>query len=971
MTASLHTLGAGASAGAYYTNDPYRETQNRDEYYAKDGGGQWRTNAGSLVRDGAAIDLASFQDLCAGRDPRSGRSLVRGAGEGHRAGWDVCLTTPKTFSILWANGGVDQRAQLEAIHAAAVTQALDFLREEGLVEVRLGAGGHLREQPTDLMVGRFNHYTTRDGDPNCHTHCVLMNIARCADGKYRTLEPTKLFDWQKVVGSAFRVALAEGLSREFDLALRSAGQGQFEIRGIPDTVIAAFSKRSAAIEAAIGGDRASASGSQKEVAALSTRGAKADLPTGAELEQRWRQELAAFDLDPWAAVREASRSRSADQDRVYVPEQDLRHEPDFDPPEIAGDTPVARAASTLFRHQNVLDRKSLIERALNEASLQGIGIAAVRAEMTALEEQGQLIRLDPSDGQACWTTSGIAAAEAALLRAADRPEARSLFRPEALTAAIEAASELSAEQREAVIHVAGPDAGGVSVMEAGAGTGKTTSARVVVEAARASGLTVIGLAPSWKAAEELAASTGIETFAIAKWRHDLEHGRIPPLDGNTLVLCDEAGMVGTRDMGFVLRSVAAAPNGGARAILLGDRRQLAAVPGGSALRAVVDVLGRHATLTEVRRQGVPWQRAASILMARGEVEAGLRAYARHERIELVSGTTEAQEQVIALWTAARERYGNSEVLIVTRRNRDAAALNTAARTVLRAEGQITGPDVEVRARDRENKPTTLNLATGDKIRFGEGIRRHGIRNSTRGTIEAIGADERGELRIALRLEDGRRIEDAYVALVRDSVPGRLAAPTLPRITLATAGTAYSVQGRTASACVYYGGTASDARELYVGLTRHRHDAWLVVERNRLELAVRSRGSDLRMVPSTAELHERLFVEARRYTEKVNVVDHVEDRVAFVRSGAILPARAEVRLDVERGFQAGRLLRAVLQELAAVPGLTGRALVRLLRATERSITRRLQDRRDPSQSIDENRVSYRPEASRPSAPEISR
>lgn len=63
-------------------------------------------------------------------------------------------------------------------------------------------------------------------------------------------------------------------------------------------------------------------------------------------------------------------------------------------------------------------------------------------------------------------------------------------------------------------------------------------------------------------------------------------------------------MVGTRDMAFVLDSVASAPNGGARAILLGDRRQLAAVPGGSALRVIVDVLGRHATLTEVRCQVV-------------------------------------------------------------------------------------------------------------------------------------------------------------------------------------------------------------------------------------------------------------------------------------------------------------------------------------------------------------------------------
>jgi plastocyanin len=323
-------------------------------------------------------------------------------------------------------------------------------------------------------------------------------------------------------------------------------------------------------------------------------------------------------------------------------------------------------------------------------------------------------------------------------------------------------------------------------------------------------------------------------------------------------------------------------------------------------------------------------------MASGEVEAGLRAYARHERIDLVSGTGPAQDRAIALWTQARARYGNDDVLIVTRRNRDAAVLNTAARAVLRAEGQITGVDITVRSRDRENQPATLDLAVGDKIRFGEGIRQHGIRNGTRASVEAIGPDAHGTLRLTVRLDEGRVVEDAYAAFVRDRIPGRRKAPTLPRISLAYAGTAYSVQGRTASACVYFGATVSDARELYVGLTRHRNDAWLVVERDRLEAAVRNRASDARMVPSTAELHERLFVEARRYSEKVNVVDHVEDRTAFVRTGTIPAPSEDVRLDVQRGFAAGRAFRAVMQEISVAPALMLRQLARLGQQTRKRL-----------------------------------
>ncbi len=670
MTASLHALGLGASAGNYYTNDPYRETQNRDDYYARDGGGVWWSPTNTVVRHDAPIDVASFRDLCAGRDPRTGGDLVRGAGEGHRGGWDVTVTSPKSFSILWAGAGPDLRSQLEQLQAAAVDEALRFLVEERLVEVRLGAGGRIKQPATGLVVGRFSHFTSRAGDPNVHTHCVIMNAAASRDGKIRTLETYRLHSHCHLLGVAYRVALSMRLARQFGFEARPAGRGQFEIRGVPQFAIDTFSKRSRELEAALAGSRAGSSSAQKEIAALSTRGAKLDLPTGPELEARWRRELEALGVDPWDAAHLPERDHTVDQHRA--PEMP------FDPPEIEGSTPVALAASTLFRHETVIDRISLLQQSLIEASLQSISIAAVREEMAALERDGTLLRLPSSPDSPRWTTPALARVEAALLRAADRPEVPSRFRPDALAAALAAAPQLSAEQRTAVEHVAAP--GGVAVIEAGAGTGKTTTAKVIVDAATRSGLKVVGLAPSWVAADELGASTGIPAQAIAKWRHDLSQGRAAPLDADTLVILDEAGMVGTRDMESVLT---AAANAGARFVCLGDRRQLQAVSGASPLRAVVDTLGRHSTIGEVRRQIEPWQRGASVLMARGEVEHGLRAYGRHGRIALVSGATAAQERVITLWSEARARHGDDEVIIATRENRDAMTLNAAARSVLR------------------------------------------------------------------------------------------------------------------------------------------------------------------------------------------------------------------------------------------------------------------------------------------------
>ncbi|MFC7661996.1 AAA family ATPase [Methylorubrum suomiense] len=133
--------------------------------------------------------------------------------------------------------------------------------------------------------------------------------------------------------------------------------------------------------------------------------------------------------------------------------------------------------------------------------------------------------------------------------------------------------------------VAGSD--GVSILEAGAGTGKTTTAQALVLAATRSKLRVIGLAPSWVAADELARSAGIPAQAIARWRYafakeqaetrtDPAGARTASLDRDTLVLIDEAGMVSTRDLEAVL---SAARQAGAKVVLIGDRRQLASVGG--------------------------------------------------------------------------------------------------------------------------------------------------------------------------------------------------------------------------------------------------------------------------------------------------------------------------------------------------------------------------------------------------------
>lgn len=945
MTASPHRLGAGPEAGNYYTNDSAREARpdRRDEYYAKDGDGVWWSTGETIVRSGAAIDRQSFRDLCAGIDPRTGNALVRGAGASHNAGTDIAMTPGKSVSVLWMAGYPRQREIIESAHRKAVSRALQLIVDEEMVVVRSGAGGTIRHNPADLIVGRFDHFTTREGDPNLHTHCVVMNVAgapaEALSGRYRykhlTTDPEQVFKLQRLIGAAYRAELAAELAQHLSVGFREAGQGQWEIAGISQELLDRFSKRSAQIEDYAG---LGASPAQREIAALATRKGKEQVPTGDELEARWRAELAAPAVDPWQQV----RAPTSEIERIAT-------EPEIDPLAFPGEGPVARAASELFRHESVIERKDLLQRALELAGLAGLSPDTVAAELVALQDDGRLLRLDDEARPRRWTTPAIAACEAAMLRAAERPDERDWLAEAAVDAALEAAPHLSGEQRDAVRSAATRD--GVVLIEAGAGTGKTTTAQALVDAAHRSGLKVVGLSPSWVAADELAASTGIAAQAIARWRHDWAHDGGAPLDDRTLVILDEAGMVGTRDMEAVLT---AARDAGSKVALVGDRRQLASVAGASALRAVADMISRSAAMTEVRRQEVDWQKAATVVMARGDSEAGLRAYAMHDRLELVSGSEAAQQRTIAAWRELRQVHGD-DVLIVTRRNDDAADLNRKAREVLKLDGRL-GPDaIALPSIDRADKPVNLALAIGDRLRFGETLPQHGIRNGNRATVRAIVLTESETPRVTLDLDDGRRVEGKWHELAREPRYGRKRTP--PRIVHSYAGTAHSVQGRSAAASVVHIARETDAREVYVSLSRHRHDTRIIVERDRLDALCRQRQADPRLPASDVAIQERLFAEAARYRDKANVIEHVADREAFLRRGDLRLLREE-RSRMTGALTAARLLRDALRWLRgasqslsrlgmalsvqrddAVQAKTGKALVRRIEGILRPDRRR--------------------------------
>jgi hypothetical protein len=141
------------------------------------------------------------------------------------------------------------------------------------------------------------------------------------------------------------------------------------------------------------------------------------------------------------------------------------------------------------------------------------------------------------------------------------------------------------------------------------------------------------------------------------------------------------------------------------------------------------------------------------------------------------------------------------------------------------------------------------------------------------------------------------IDSAWGNLARQ-LPG-LRKTSSPKISHAYAGTAHSAQGRTAAAAVLYVGRKTDAREIYVGLTRHKQEAHVVVEAERLDAACRQRQEDSRLMPTRTAIMERLFAEAGQYRAKSNVVDYVRDRAGFIATGSIELHEPEQRWSLRR------------------------------------------------------------------------
>lgn len=512
----------------------------------------------------------------------------------------------------------------------------------------------------------------------------------------------------------------------------------------------------------------------------------------------------------------------------------------------------ALALDAITQQQSTFSRRDMALFAHRHSD----GVEQFNAVKNALESSPGLVELG-SDGRGMerFTTRGMIVAEQRLHAAAERMAERERHairdrdRDIALARAEANSLRLSGEQQDALSHIT--DGQDLALVIGHAGTGKSAMLGVAREAWEAAGYRVRGAALSGIAAENLESGSGIVSRTIASLEHGWQQGR-DLLSVDDVLIIDEAGMIGTRQLERVLSHAAEA---GAKIVLVGDPQQLQAIEAGAALRSLYE---RHGgvEIGDVRRQRDDWQRDATRDLATARIGDALEAYRAHGMVHEAASREHAREDLIERWDRERQAQPDQSRIILTHTNDEVRILNEAARERMRAAGDLGD---EVRATvDRGIR----HFASGDRVMFLQNERGLGVKNGTLGTIEKV--DTRA---MTVRTDDGRFVAFDF--------------KDYDRIDHGYAATIHKAQGMTVDRTHVLATPGMDAHGAYVALSRHRdgvdlhygNDDFANADRLARTLS-RDRAKDMASDYETVD-PARLYAERRGITFKQRVADIIK------------------------------------------------------------------------------------------------
>ena len=809
---SIGAVASAAQGASYY---------ERDGYYAKDDpehreASAWFGKGSEALGLSGPVDPGTFRAILEGKVPDgSGTELGKRGRDGeitHRPGRDLTFSAPKSVSIVALVGG---DGRIVDVHDRAVQATLAWV-EKNAVETRMrdpGTGRMVRAGGQKTVVATFRHDTSRNLDPQLHTHSVLANMVQGKDGKWRTMANEKLYDSKMLIGAIYRNELAAGLTRlGYDIE-KTHADGRFEIGGVSREAIRAFSTRRVEIEAAMaerGLGTTADHPRHAERAALMTRATKREVDRD-ELRHIWQRQATDLGLDVGAFAPErgaAAAPEAAGTDPSLPPGGDLtpaadgarqgpaggrettagdrehpaspdpgpptaaeRHAspatgpaaeagPDVPSPErSAGAEAVTWAMAHLSEREAVFTRADLLAAALSYAP-GTLTVEAIEREVAGLEQAGTLhvVHLpDSRDSLATDRTVGEERETIALMRAGEgrgqAPMRRSAVQAQlnrgALTAGQREAVQLILSAKDRVIGVQGY-----------AGTGKTTMLDRARTLAEKKGWRMVGLAPSASAVQTLGTEARIESQTLQGFlvrNAGVAAGRLTRRGARemraafakTILVVDEGSLASTVQARDLLRIASELRI--PRVVLVGDAKQLDAVDAGKPFAQLQAAGMQTAVMDEIMRQRDPALKEAVEASVQGDIR---RAFNRLGANVAEAGRHDIGRDVAARWLALapkdREKTG-----VMAPSHELRLRINGHIRDELAREGRLQGPAAAVerlvsKGYTQAEKALAGNYAKGDVVAFYRSYRRLGVEKGDERRV--VGIDGR---RGAVLLEDGR------------------------------------------------------------------------------------------------------------------------------------------------------------------------------------------------------------------------
>lgn len=781
---SVASVSSASGAANYYAGDNYYTEGDLSEH------SNWQGQGAEALGLSGEVETADFENILSGKDAKGVDLKER---DTTRPGMDLVFSMPKNAGIMALVGG-DQR--LMEAQSNAVKATMQWA-EKNLAATRQRVDGKLQVVKTgNLVYALFTHDTSRALDPSPHTHAVISNLTQLPDGKWQSLHNDALWKLNTTMGMIYHATLRSSVEKLGYEPETTGKHGQWDIKGLPDSVTKEFSTRRGEIL-----EKAEALGAHLpetlDKISIATRDPKQHVSDRDQLYANWNDRVAALGFDPSAvrAQADARQTKAPKQGLIGKIEQFSNHIGELrqkfgdhvDPKDTLltqdrherlampventrTEWAVASAIHALSEREAAFPQHLMLKQALQFA-LPGVTVGRVEARIDQLVSNKQLLmpKGKSTDVQAMVTTPKALKLERYVVDTVQRGKGQGM----SLMSYADASEKLTAVSGDRPLNE-GQFVAASMILASGdkylavqglAGSGKSTLVEAfsrvtesVAGSVEGSNKSVVGLASYNKMASDLKQGAGIETRTVASFINQYEKIAARGTDGQVerakedlkdkIFIVDESSVVGNSQMASLL--FIAEKLGPDKMAFIGDRLQLPAIESGKPYALMQETGVATAQLSENLRQKTPLLREVAATARDGNMSAALQLLGP-DYLESKDAVSDAASKWLAL--PAEDR---AQTLIVTPGRESRDAVNQAIQSGLKENGML-GDDGKSHSVLEQISTTKEDLRYASFYKQGmivdviKGERAAGL---WRGTYEVTGSSK--DKYVHLKDEDGRK-----------------------------------------------------------------------------------------------------------------------------------------------------------------------------------------------------------------------